>query len=70
MNRRIAISAWAHALVLPGIALGASKVEQQAEVRKAAQDALNGLYKAQPLRTYRGMSPTRLHRIQPPPIRS
>lgn len=51
MNRRIAISAWAHALVLPGIALGASKVEQQAEVRKAAQDALNGLYKAQPLRT-------------------
>ena len=38
----------AFALSVPGVALGASKAESQAEVRKAAQGALAALYKAQP----------------------
>ena len=33
---------------MPGIALGASKAEEQAEVRKAAQEALTAVYKVQP----------------------
>ncbi len=36
------------ALLAPGIALGASKTEEQAEVRKAAQGVLAAVYKAQP----------------------
>jgi lipid-binding SYLF domain-containing protein len=35
-------------LAAPGLAFAASKAESQAEVRKAAQDALGALYKAQP----------------------
>jgi lipid-binding SYLF domain-containing protein len=48
MNRRMMILAVGFALVAPGIALGASKAEQQADVRKAAQDVLAAVYKAQP----------------------
>jgi len=48
MNRRTVILGLTQALALPGIAFGASKTEKQAEVRKAAQNALNALYKAQP----------------------
>ena len=44
---RIAI-AMLLALLAPGIALGASKAEEQAEVRKAAQGVLAAVYKAQP----------------------
>ena len=36
------------ALLAPGIALGASKADEQAEVRKAAQGVLAAVYKAQP----------------------
>ena len=36
------------ALLAPGIALGASKAEEQAEVRKASQGVLAAVYKAQP----------------------
>jgi len=38
----------ASALVVPGAAFAASKADEQAEVRKAAQSALNALYKIQP----------------------
>ena len=48
MNRRMVIAAVACALVVPCIALAASKQESQAEVRKAADSALAALYKAQP----------------------
>jgi len=48
MNRRIMVLAMTFALAAPGIALGASKAEEQAEVRKAAQEALAAVYKAQP----------------------
>lgn len=48
MNRRIAILALTNLIAAPCIALGESKTEKQAEVRKAAQKALNALYKAQP----------------------
>ncbi len=48
MNRRMMVLAMACALSVPGIALGASKAEEQADVRKAGQDALAALYKAQP----------------------
>ncbi len=48
MNRRMMVLAVAFALAAPGIALGASKAEEQAEVRKAAQDALAAVYNAQP----------------------
>ncbi|CAG2161011.1 lipid-binding SYLF domain-containing protein [Cupriavidus numazuensis] len=48
MKRRTVVLGVIPAVALSGIALGASKAEQQAEVRKAAQDALNALYKAQP----------------------
>ena len=48
MNRRVMILAMAFALAAPGIALGADKAKEQAEVRKAAQDALVAVYKAAP----------------------
>ena len=48
MNRRMMIWAMAFALTAPGAALGASKAEEQAEARKAAQDALAAVYKVQP----------------------
>jgi lipid-binding SYLF domain-containing protein len=49
MNRRKMVFTMAFALAAaPGIALGASKAEKQAEVRKAAQGALAAVYKVQP----------------------
>ena len=48
MNRRMMVLAMAFALAAPGIALGADKAKEQAEVRKAGQDALAAVYKAQP----------------------
>ncbi len=48
MNRRMMVLAMGLAVAVPGIALGASKAEQQAEVRKAAQQVLAAVYKAQP----------------------
>ncbi|CAG4888274.1 lipid-binding SYLF domain-containing protein [Paraburkholderia saeva] len=48
MNRRMLLVTAACSLAVPGIALGASKEEKQAEVRKAGQSALAALYKAQP----------------------
>jgi lipid-binding SYLF domain-containing protein len=48
MDRRTMVVTLALALAAPGIALGADKAKEQAEVRKAAQDALNAVYKAAP----------------------
>ncbi len=48
MKRRMMILVLASALVVPGAAFAASKADEQAEVRKAAQSALNALYKIQP----------------------
>ena len=48
MKRRMMVLALACVLAAPGIALGADKAKEQAEVRKAGQDALAALYKAQP----------------------
>jgi len=48
MNRRTIVIAIAFALTVPGIALGADKTKEQAEVRKAAQEALGAVYKLQP----------------------
>ncbi len=48
MNRRMMVLAMAFALAAPGIALGASKAEEQADVRKAAQAALAAVYAAAP----------------------
>jgi len=48
MDRRAVVLALTSSLAVPAIALGASKEEKQAEVRKAAQGALASLYKAQP----------------------
>jgi lipid-binding SYLF domain-containing protein len=48
MNRRMMVFAMACALTAPGVALGASKAEEQADVRKAGQDALAAVYKAAP----------------------
>jgi lipid-binding SYLF domain-containing protein len=49
MNRRKMVFAIAFALgATPAIAIGASKAEKQAEVRKAAQGALAAVYKVQP----------------------
>ena len=48
MNRRMMILALTFGLAAPGIALGADKAKEQAEVRKAGQDALAAVYKAQP----------------------
>jgi lipid-binding SYLF domain-containing protein len=48
MNRRMMLVTMAFALASSGVALGADKAKEQAEVRKAGQDALAALYKAQP----------------------
>ena len=48
MDRRMMIVAIACTLAAPAVALAASKAEEQADVRKAAQGALAALYKAQP----------------------
>jgi lipid-binding SYLF domain-containing protein len=48
MNRRMMAVAMAFALIAPGIAVGASKAEEQADVLKAANEALAAVYKAQP----------------------
>ncbi|WP_310632690.1 MULTISPECIES: YSC84-related protein [unclassified Paraburkholderia] len=48
MNRRAVILMLAFSFALPQIALAASKEEKQAEVKKAARDALSALYAAQP----------------------
>jgi len=48
MNRRMMVLTMAAALAVPGIALGADKAKEQAEVRKAGQDALAAVYKLQP----------------------
>ena len=48
MNRRTIVIAMAFALTVPAIALGADKAKEQAEVRKAGQDALAAVYKLQP----------------------
>jgi lipid-binding SYLF domain-containing protein len=48
MNRRMMVLAMACALGAPGMAFGASKADEQAEVRKAGQDALAAVYKAAP----------------------
>ena len=49
MKRRIVALALACVLVTPGITFAAKdKAEEQAEVRKAAQSALDALYKVQP----------------------
>jgi lipid-binding SYLF domain-containing protein len=48
MNRRMMVLTVAFALAAPGVALSASKAEEQAEVRKAAQEALAAVYKLQP----------------------
>jgi lipid-binding SYLF domain-containing protein len=48
MNRRMMVFATAFALASPGIALCASKAEGQADVRKAAREALAAVYKVQP----------------------
>ena len=46
MNRRMMIVTMAFVLAAPGLAAGADKAKEQAEVRKAGQDALNAVYKA------------------------
>lgn len=48
MKRRTMIMVLSGVLALPGVALAASKSEEQAEVRQAAQSALDALYKIQP----------------------
>lgn len=48
MKRRTLVGTFACALAAPGFALSADKASSQAEVRKAAQDALSAVYKAQP----------------------
>lgn len=48
MKRRTLTSILACLLATPGLALAADKAGEQAEVRKAAQDALAAVYKLQP----------------------
>lgn len=48
MDRRSLLIAVVCALAMPGIAFGADKAKEQEQVRKAGQDALAALYKAQP----------------------
>jgi lipid-binding SYLF domain-containing protein len=48
MNRRNVLMAFVLTVAMWGVAFGADKGKEQAEVRKAGQDALNALYKAQP----------------------
>jgi lipid-binding SYLF domain-containing protein len=48
MNRRMIVLAMVCTLAAPGVAFGADKAKEQAELRKAGQDALAAVYKAQP----------------------
>ena len=48
MNRRMMVLATTFALAASGIAFGADKAKEQAEVRKAAQDAQAAVYAAAP----------------------
>src|SRR6187401_158680 len=48
MKRRMMVLATVFAVVAPAVALGADKAKEQAEVRKAGQDALAAVYKLQP----------------------
>ncbi len=48
MKRRTMVVAAVFALAVSGIALGADKAQQQAEVKKAAQASLAAVYKLQP----------------------
>ena len=48
MKRRMFAWAVACALILPGVSSAASKDQERAEVRQAAQSALQALYKVQP----------------------
>ena len=48
MKRRMLVLAMVCGVVAPGISLGADKAKEQAEVRKAGQDALAAVYKAAP----------------------
>jgi lipid-binding SYLF domain-containing protein len=48
MNRRMMVLTMAAALAASGIAFGADKAKEQAEVRKAGQNALAAVYKLQP----------------------
>ena len=48
MNRRMLVLAMVSGVIAPGISLGADKAKEQAEVRKAGQDALAAVYKAAP----------------------
>src|SRR5215471_12755332 len=48
MNRRNVVVAMGFSLTLSGFAFGADKAKDQAEVRKAGQDALAAVYKAAP----------------------
>jgi len=48
MDRRKIILALVVAMALPGITQAANKADEQAEVRQAAQSALDALYKVQP----------------------
>jgi lipid-binding SYLF domain-containing protein len=48
MNHRMMVGVVVCALMFPAIAFGASKEQSQAEVQKAAQKALDAVYKLQP----------------------
>jgi len=48
MKRRMMLFTMALSLAAPNLALGATKAEEQAEVRKAGQDALAAVYKLAP----------------------
>ena len=48
MNRRLMVVTLAFLLAAPGIVVGADKAKEQAEMRKAGQDALAAVYKAAP----------------------
>ncbi|MBL8352569.1 MAG: hypothetical protein JNL87_19910 [Burkholderiaceae bacterium] len=48
MQRRHIVKGLTCAVAMPGLALAASKADSQAEVRKAAEQALAAVYKAQP----------------------
>ena len=51
MKRRTLVMALTLSSAVPGVARAASKAESQAEVRKAAQDALAAVYKVAPSAT-------------------
>ena len=48
MKRRMMVLAMVCTVVASGVAFGATKAEEQAEVKKAGEDALAALYKAAP----------------------